>query len=419
MALEEINLLDRDEYVKGVPHHWFRQLRRECPVYHHPEPNGGPGFWVVSKHADLRAATLDTDTFSSRAELGGVVNLEHGFDLPAAMDGQQTFLNVLDGEEHRAFRKLVSVPFTPRVMRALEDHVRDICGGLLNDAIAKGTCDWVMDVAAELPITVICEFLGVPHEMRRQVLNWSNQIVGSDDPEFMLDPDVQNRSLAEMFAYGQALAEERRKEPRDDIITMLLQAEVDGEQLTDMEFNQFFMVLAVAGNETTRYTLANSITAFADNPEQYQALRNDPSLIPVAVEEMLRWATPISYFRRTATRDVELNGSQIKAGDKVALFYLSANYDEDIFAEPERFDVRRAPNPHVSFGGGGAHICLGAALARMQLRIMMEELVKRVPEIKLAGDPVRLRSIFVNGNKHVPIDLTGATVIATAETEAV
>jgi cholest-4-en-3-one 26-monooxygenase len=276
---------------------------------------------------------------------------------------------------------------------------------LIDAVIEKGQCDFVVDVAAELPLQVIAELIGVPMEDRHKIFDWSNRMIGSEDPEYLVSADKVQEAQVEMFMYANQLAAERRKEPRDDIVTTLLNAEIDGDKLSEMDFNLFFLLLAVAGNETTRNAIAHGMHAFLQNPDQYELLVDDPSLVDSATEEILRWASPVMYFRRNVTADVELRGEQIKAGDKVAIYYISANRDEEIFDEPFTFDVRRDPNPHIAFGGGGPHFCLGANLARMEIRVLFEELVQRVPKVDALGDAERLRSNFIAGIKHLPVEL--------------
>ncbi|MEO6989745.1 MAG: cytochrome P450, partial [Aquihabitans sp.] len=267
-----------------------------------------------------------------------------------------------------------------------------------------GEVDFVVDVAAELPLEVIAELIGVPREDRHKIFQWSNRLIaGSDDPEYEVAEDTLMEAQVEMFLYAQQLADAHRANPgQNAIIDKLLSAEIDGEALSDMDFNMFFVLLSVAGNETTRNAIAHGLQAFLDNPDQYALLASDPDrYMATATEEILRWATPVMYFRRNVTQDIELRGKTIKAGDKISLWYASANRDEEIFEDPFRFDITRDPNPHVAFGGGGAHFCLGAQLARMEIRVLFEELVRRAPKIEALGPPDRLRSNWISGIKHL------------------
>jgi cholest-4-en-3-one 26-monooxygenase len=407
MQLTDIDLLDRDRFTQGIPHDWFTFLRHEAPVYRHPEPDG-PGFWVITKYDDVVAVGRDGTTFSSHQNRGGVVLLEGSTDGSDAFDGGNLMLT-MDAPEHTRYRKLVNHGFTPRRVTALEVHIRDLANGIIDEVIESGECDFVVDVAAELPLQVIAEMVGVPHADRHKLFEWSNRMVGSEDPEYIVaDAEVQ-AAQAEMFMYANELAADRRANPRDDIMTALLQAEVDGDRLSEMDFNLFFMLLTVAGNETTRNSISHGMQAFLDNPAEYAALVKDPTLINSATEEILRWASPVMFFRRNVTTDIELRGQQIKAGDKVSIWYVSANRDEDVFDDPFRFDIRRQPNDHVAFGGGGPHHCLGANLARMEIRVLFEELARRVPTVEQAGPAEPLRSNFIGGIKHLPVRFPAAT----------
>ena len=411
MTLEDINLLDSRRFAQSVPHEWFTYLRRHAPVYRHPERHG-PGFWAITRHDDVRQVSGDPATFSSAYARGGVVALREGERMPEIHGYERGARNLImtDPPEHTQYRMLANKGFTVKAISTLQDHIRAYSGELLDRAIATGRVDWVDEVAAELPIRMISELLGVPAEDRHKMLVWSNQVVGSADPEYAVGEDTFARASAEVFAYAEDLAAQRRREPRDDIVSILVGARGD-QGLPPLDFRVFFMALMTAGNETTRYTAAHGMKALVDNPDQYAALAADPGLIPGAVEEMLRWATAIHYFRRTATRDTEIRGVPIKAGDKVVMYYTSANRDEEVFENPFRFDIRRNPNPHVAFGAGGPHFCIGASLSRLQLRVLFEELVRRAPTPpKAAGEAVGLRSLFINGVKHLPVDFTGGGV---------
>jgi cholest-4-en-3-one 26-monooxygenase len=402
MQLSDIDLLDRDRFTQGVPHEWFTYLRHEAPVYKHPEP-GGPGFWVVTKHADVVAVGRDAETYSSHQARGGVVGLEGSAEDYADFNQGGNLMLTMDPPEHTRYRKLVNRGFTPRQMRIMEDHVHDLTRRIINDVIDRGQCDFVVDVAAELPLQVIAELLGVPHEDRHKVFQWSNRMIGSEDPEYNVSEEEVQTAQIEMFMYANELAAQRRQEKRDDIVTALLDAEVDGDRLTEMDFNLFFLLLAVAGNETTRNSISHGIRAFCEFPDQYQLLVDDPSLAASATEEVVRWASPVMYFRRNVTRDTTLRGQDIKAGDKISIWYISANRDEDVFDRPFEFDITRNPNEHVGFGGGGPHHCLGANLARMEIRVLLEEMAQRMPRLELLDNADPLRSNFIAGIKHMPV----------------
>jgi cholest-4-en-3-one 26-monooxygenase len=403
VRLEDIDLLELDRFTEGVPHEWFTYLRHHAPVYRHPEP-AGPGFWVLTKHADVVTVGRDARTFSSEQELGGVVGLADVEVRGDFNEGGRMMLT-MDPPDHTRYRKLVNRGFTPRMINLLEPHIREITAGVIERAIAKGDCDFIVDVASELPLQVIAELMGIPVEDRGKIFTWSNRMIGSFDPEYRVSEEAVNEARIEMFMYAHALGERRRAQPGEDIITKLLAADVDGDELSEMDFNLFFLLLAVAGNETTRNTMGHGMNAFIENPAEYTKLVDDPALMPTAIEEMLRWASPVMYFRRNVIRDTEIGGQEIKNGDKVTIWYVSANRDEDVFDDPFRFDIERSPNEHVAFGGGGPHHCLGANLARMQLRVFWEEMVRLVPQVEPLGGPSRLRSNFIAGIKHLPVRL--------------
>lgn len=406
MELSDIDLLDRDIFTKGVPHEWFTYLRTHAPVYQHPEPDG-PGFWVFTKHADVISVGRNAKVFSSAADRGGVVGLEElSPEARAAQEQGAAFLGkmmlYMDPPDHTRYRNTVYHAFRPRIINALEDHIRERTAHILDEAIAKGECDFVVDIAAEVPLQAIAELLGVPMEDRHKLFDWSNRMIGSEDPEYAVSEERVQEAQVEMFMYAEALAAERREKPRDDIVTTLINAEVDGHKLTELDFNLFFLLLAVAGNETTRNAISHGMAALLDHPDQYAELAADPSLIHTTTEEILRWATPVMYFRRNTTEDFEIRGQQVRAGDKVSLWYISANRDEDVFDEPFRFDIHRHPNDHIAFGGG-PHFCLGNALARLEINVLFEELTRRVTRIESLGDLSRLRSNFIAGIKHLPV----------------
>lgn len=399
----DIDLLDRDRFRQDIPHEWFRWLRANAPVFHHREPDG-PGFWVITRYDDVVAVSRDAAAFSSDGARGGVVGLEEGTPQTEAQEAGGNLMLYMDPPDHTRYRRLVNRGFTPRMIGRMETHIRDLAVPILERAIAAGEADFVVDVAAELPLEVIAELIGVPHEDRHKIFDWSNRMIGSDDPEYLVSQEEIMQAQVEMFLYAQELADRRRQEPGDDIITALLSAEIDGESLSDMDFNLFFLLLSVAGNETTRNAISHGMDAFLGNPDQYDLLASDlAEHSRLATEEILRWASPVLYFRRNVTRDVELRGQTLHAGDKASIWYVSANRDEDVFDDPFRFDITRDPNPHIAFGGGGPHFCLGAQLARMEIQVLFEELVQRVRRVELLGPPDRLRSNFIGGIKHLPV----------------
>jgi len=397
----EINLIDPDVYRRGgPPHAEFAWLRTHDPVFWHA--NGGepgwPGFWAVTRHSDIGQVSRHPEIFSSaqRLSLFGEVPQEH-------IELQRLMMLNMDPPQHTRQRAFVNRGFTPRMIGRLEEHIAQICDALLDDVQAAGHADFVTEIAAPLPLWVICELVGAPVEDRGRIFELSNLLIGSADPEFQVEPGAQRNAAAEVYAYGAALAERRRAAPADDIVTRLLQPDDTGEALTSDEFDLFFMLLTVAGNETTRNAAAGGMLALFEHPDQWKRLIEDPGLIPAAAEEIVRWVSPVNMFRRTAMADTELGGQQIAEGDKVVVFYTSANRDEAVFAEPEEFDVGRDPNPHLGFGGGGPHFCLGRHLAALELRVLLQALTERMPGIRLDGEPDRLRSNFINGIKHMPV----------------
>jgi cholest-4-en-3-one 26-monooxygenase len=398
MKLADVDLCNLDVFVTGVPHDAFTQLRAEAPVFRHREPNG-PGFWAVTKYEDVVKVSKNPATFSS-ARGTNIFAL-----TPEELRHVQLLMLNMDPPMHSKFRRLVNQGFTPHMVARLEPHIRDLTRGIVDAVAAKGECDFVAEVAAELPLQVIAEFLGIPHEDRGKVFDWSNRLIGFDDPEFQTSLDDGKLAAAEMYMYANQLALARKGAVRDDLVSVLMRAEIDGERLTEMEFDTFFLLLAVAGNETTRNLISGGMLALIEHPEQRDRLLADLTQLPTAVEEMLRWVSPVMHFRRTATRDTELRGQPIAKADKVVIFYPSANRDEDVFPDAQHFDVGRTPNEHLAFGIG-EHFCLGANLARLEIRIMFEELLRRLPDIQLAGPVSRLRSNFINGIKRMPVQFT-------------
>ena len=283
---------------------------------------------------------------------------------------------------------------------------------LLNRVSERGTADFVVDIAAELPLIVIAELMGVPFEDRHKMFDWSNKMIGSEDPEYLVDPTQSAIAAMELYAYASELFAAKRADPRQDLMSALTQVNADGESLSDLELELFFLLLAVAGNETTRNLIAGAMNTFFEFPEQWELLKSDRSLLPGAVEEMLRFVTPVMCFRRTAMTDVSLEGAEIKKGDKVVFFHISANRDESVFENPDVFDITRNPNPHMAFGGGGPHFCLGANLARMEIMVMFEHLLDRMPDITQTGPAQRLQSPFISGIKHIPVSFTPHAPVA-------
>jgi cytochrome P450 len=395
---EFIDLSDHDAFVEAVPHEAFAALREHDPVHWNPEPDG-PGFWAVTRYGDIRAVHRDVGTYSS--EIGGT-SLE---DLePEYIEARKSMLD-MDPPRHDELRGLIARRFTPRAVGVWEEQVRTVTREVLDRALPMGEFDFVAEIASEIPMQVFAEILGVPQDERRVIIEIGDRLLGNADPEYAVPPDDAHRHLPfsspaalEMFEFGRRLAAQRRKEPRNDIITQLA-----FEPLTQQEFDVYFVLLATAGNETTRHTITHGLLGLLEHPDELARLRDDPSLGKSAAEEMLRWATPVHHFRRTAAVDTELAGTEIKAGDKVTTWFVSGNRDETVFEDPYRFDVGRTPNPHMAFGPGGIHHCMGAHLAKMEVRIAFEELLARTDRIELTGPPERLRSNFFNGIKRLPV----------------
>lgn len=381
----------------GAPYDAMERLRRHAPVHPVRLPDIEPTVWLCTRYDDVKTVSRDDDTFGSRFgnTLVAVEMVEDSAMLPG-----------IDPPRHTHFRKLVNKGFTPRNVLRLEHSIRQTARAIVDDVIEKGEFDAVPDISAAISLTVIAEVIGVPHVDRHDIFKWSNAIgsLGIEDEDYAPDQEALGAAAMEMFAYCTELVAKRRTEgTKDDILSALLAAEVDGVGLTDDQLNEFFMLLAVAGNETTRNTLSHAILALSENPDQRAELAANPALIPGAIDEMLRWATPVLHFRRTVMRKTELGGHILEKGDWVVIHYLSANRDESVFAEPTKFDIhRRDAASHLAFGGGGTHYCLGAQLAKLEMRVMLEELYGRVPKLEVIGPPSRLRSSFFHAIKALP-----------------
>ncbi|NCY17307.1 MAG: cytochrome P450, partial [Actinobacteria bacterium] len=377
MALEGINLLDLDRFQRLEHYEMFDRLRAEAPVSWHDYPNA-KGFWNVVQHQDLVTVNRDTGLYSS--ETGGISILTPD-EFPGDGNGQDPrglMMLYMDPPKHTRYRLLVNKGFTPRMIGLIEKYLEHRAILIVDNIIERGSCDFVVDLASELPLQAIAEIMGVPQEDRMMLFDWSNRMIGIDDPEFAGEDGAT--ASAELFMYVNELAKQRGVDPRDDIVTKLINAEVDGDRLSEFEFDMFMMLLTVAGNETTRNTTSWGMWALMQNLDQYAALAGDiDGKLDHAIEEILRWATPVYHFRRTATADTVLHGQEIKKDDKVVIWHISANRDEQVFDDPYRFDIERWPNEHIAFGGGGQHFCLGANLARMELKLIFREILERIP----------------------------------------
>jgi cholest-4-en-3-one 26-monooxygenase len=397
MTVPAIDLADSANFISGVPHEWFAELRRQGVVWQ-DEPLGGPGYWAVTRYHDCVQVNRDFEHFSSARKAVFI------WELPDEDLAQQQLMMLnMDPPLHTRYRRLVNKGFTPRMVAQLEARIHQTTDEIIDSVIEAGRADFVTDLVSELPLIVIAELLGVPREDRHLVFDWSNQMVGNEDPEFQVSADRATQAAMELFTYASQLYATKRLDPHSDLMSVLTSVEVDGERLTDLELELFFLMLSVAGNETTRNLMAGGMQAFFEHPDQWRRLVADPSLLPTAVEEMLRFVTPVMNFRRQSASDTILGGQKIAADEKVVFFHVSANRDETVFDAPEVFDIGRDPNPHIAFGGGGPHFCLGANLARMEIRVMFEHLIDRLPELEPAGPPARLRSNFINGLKHLPV----------------
>jgi cytochrome P450 len=415
MRVEDIDLTDLDRFVGGFPDAVFTFLRHEAPLWWHPPTThtpGGVGFWVVSGHAQVLEVVADAVTFSSAGvpeAAGGGTLIE---DLPFGF-AAGVLLNMMDDPRHQAIRRLVTPAVAPRALALLEGELRHRTAVILDALSDRAGCDFLMDVAVELPLQATAILMGIPTEDRHDLMAWSGASLTYDDRELgATSPSVQEASAA-MSAYGSALLRRKRTEGGDDLLATVAAATIEGDDgtpapLSDLELLMFFNLLVAAGSETTRNAIALGMAALIDHPDQWDLLRSDPSVMTSAVEEILRWSSPTLYNRRTATRDVQLAGCPIAAGDKVTLWWASANRDEAVFDDPFRFDVRRVPNPHLAFGYR-SHFCLGANLARLEIRIMLEELLARYDEFHLDGPIERFRTNKHAGVKHMSVTFSAST----------
>lgn len=410
MSPDDIDLSSLDLFARGARWEHFRVLRRDAPVHWNPEPAPNHGFWSLTRHADIVKAGRDDVTFSSQK---GAVSLEELDD--DQLELRRSMLET-DGARHWALRRLLQSDFTARSLLKYETFLRGLTATTLDAAFSQGEFDFVRSVSADYPIRVLTRLMDVPEEMASQLIHWSDRLVGNTDPDLadvLADSagseqykDLPFRSPAalEVFAYGDELAAQRRGGDGTDIVSRLVnQVPEDGIPLNERDFHLNFLLLVAAGNETTRHTLSHTMLALIERPETRALLRDNPDMLPVAVEEFLRWATPVYHFRRTATRDVEVGGQQIREGDKVLLWFASGNRDESVFERPDEFDVTRNPNDHVTFGKGGPHFCLGNQLARLEVRILIEEILRRDVHLELTGPVEHVRTNFIHGIKRFPV----------------
>ena len=410
--MKSITLANLDVFENGAPWSLFADLRRESPIHWNEEEKPNSGFFSVTRYHDIVKVLRDSDTFTSER----FTNLE---EVDAEQEEARRSLLETDGTRHRALRRLLQGQFTPQAVAKYETFLRGLTATTLDNAFAKGEFDFVEEVAADFPIQVLAKLLDVPESDTGQLIDWGNRMIGFDDPEhadvLINDPESEKYRLVpfkspaalEVFAYGDELARQRKGKDGTDLVSVLVNSPMsDGIALTERDFHTNFLLLVVAGNETTRHTISHTMNNLINNPDQLALLQERPDLIPWAVEEFLRYASPVYHFRRTATKDVELNGVNIKAGQKVVPWFASGNRDDSIFENPNKFDVTRNPNEHMAFGRGGPHMCLGNALARIELRVMFEDLVSRVDKVERVGDVDFLRSNFVHGIKRMPVKVT-------------
>ena len=392
-----INLID-PEYFAAHGHPWdqYEWLRASSPVFWHDEPDG-PGFWAITKYDDIRAISRTPKIFSS---------YETGVMLPdpdpMGLYAQRLMMLNMDPPQHDRFKLLVSRGFTPKNAPLLRPRIEELAREILDAAMQKGSCDFVSEIAGRLPSGLIAELMGMPREDGERLYNLTEIMHTNDDA--VAPPEVKMAAIGEMLMYGQSVADKKRRDPGDDLATILVNAEVDGDRLTDEEFQWFFLLLVNAGGDTTRNLLAAGLQLLFDHPDQRAKLMsNVDGHLATAIEEMLRFSSPVSHFKRTVMEDTTIRGQAIKAGERVVMFYGSANRDEDVFVNPNTFDITRDPNPHVAFGAGGPHLCLGMHVARVELAVMFKELLTRMPNVEANGDFARMHSSFIAGIHSMPV----------------
>jgi cytochrome P450 len=392
-----IDLLDPASFSRGQPHDQFRWLRENDPVHRHGEADG-PGFWALTRHRDVKEVGRDQGRFSSEPTI--MVT-----DAPLTIPDHQMFL-MLDPPRHTEQRKLISPRFLPRAVRAMQPRVRELAGRIVSDVAPRGECDLVEDVAGLMPSYVVAELLGLPHDDGVALYRLTEAIHAAPDDR---DPGAGARAVSEMFMYAHQVWEEKRAHPSEDLSSLIITGRSGGREVDEIDFALYFLLLVDAGGDTTRNLVAGGMNALFEHPgERARLLADLDGLLPTAIEEMLRWVSPVVYMRRTATTDTEMAGVPIRAGDKVVMYYGAANRDPDVFPDPDRFDVSRRPNDHVAFGGGGPHFCLGAHLARLEIEALLREILVRLPDMEPAGPVEWLPSNFISGPKRLPVRFTPA-----------
>jgi cytochrome P450 len=396
----DLDVFSPDLYTNGVPHERFERLRKEAPVSFQQEP-GGPGFWSVTKYRDVVRVLRDATTFSSEAGGTQIPELP-----PTDIRRSPDVLAVMDPPRHTQYRALVGQAFTRRGLLQMEPYIQGLVDELLDEAIARGTFDFVGDFSARLPMAIILTMVGVPLDMQATLNDWVLRLLATDDPEYATSDEERAAIGGRFMEYAHALASERRKHPRDDLLSLLMAAEVDGQKLTYHEFGMFFMLLLAAGTDTPRLLISSGMLALMDRRDLRDRLVQRPATLPGAIEEFLRFYPPLTHFRRTATKDTEIRGQLIREGQKVVVWLASANRDDEVFPDASTFDIERTPNDHLSFGHG-PHFCIGNALARMSAKIAFTECLRRLPHLELTAAPERLRSNWLNGMKRMPVVVTG------------
>jgi len=409
LAVSEIRLGDIEQWMRPDREGIFAKLRAEAPVSFHEEPvpppdvpfPQGPGFWALTRFDDVMQVSRDPEGFHSAPS----INIG---DIPPEIAEWLGSMINMDAPKHTKLRLIVNRGFTPRQVAKIEENVREQAREIVDRVVdLDGECDFVSEIAAALPLQIICDMLGIPRSETKRIFELTNTILGVGDPEYVSSLEELMAAGMELFQYGLDLAQDRLDNPRDDITTTLMQAEIEDEngrhKLTTSELGSFFLLLVAAGNETTRNAISHGMLALTQHPDQRALWTADPDAVSnTAVEEIVRWASPVIHFRRTATRDAVIGGQEIKAGEKAVMFYNSANRDERAFPDPYKFDVLRTPNEHAGFGAGGPHFCLGANLARREIKLMFEELFRRLPDIEITGEPDYLQSAFIHGIKRMP-----------------
>jgi cholest-4-en-3-one 26-monooxygenase len=398
---DNFDVNDPDRMQLALPHAEWDELRRTAPVWWQAQPRGRDGFadeghWVLTRHADVKEVSRRADVFSNW-ENTAIVRFHP--DTPREdIEMQRIILLNMDAPQHTRMRSIVSRGFTPRAVNSLREALSARAQNIVQQAIETDGGDFVTDVACELPLQAIAELLGVPQEDRLKLFHWSNSMISYDDSE---DKEATQGAMVEMISYFMELAEDRKARPANDIVTKLVTADIDGQELTSDEFAFFTLVLSVAGNETTRNAITHGMVAFLEHPQQWELFKRERP--ETAADEIVRWSTPVVVFQRTAKEDVELGGQLIKKGDRVGMYYAAANFDPEVFEDPYTFDVTRDPNPHLGFGGTGPHYCIGANLARMEINLIFNAIADHLPDISMLGDPQRLRSGWLNGIKALPV----------------